>query len=122
MKNSPVRLLASLVVIPLLFLWAGGVSGPAVAFAQDAATADPAAVLDQDLSADEREALLARLSDEQVRAMVWDLINTSESESVPADPIVMELTVITNRFRDGMRPDYSKCPSLPVYLLLLPAQ
>ncbi|MBT6348923.1 MAG: hypothetical protein HOJ50_07180, partial [Proteobacteria bacterium] len=42
---------------------------------------------------------IARLSDEQVRAMVWDLINTSESESVPADPIVMELTVITNRFR-----------------------
>jgi hypothetical protein len=34
--------------------------------------------------------------------MVWELIHTSESESASADPVVMEFTTITNRFRDGM--------------------
>jgi len=110
MKNNPVRIVASLVVIPLLFLWSGESSGPAAAFAQDAATADPAVVLDQNLSADDRQELLARLSDEQVRAMVWELIRTSESESVSADPVVMELTTITDRFRDGMAARLQQVP------------
>ena len=110
MQNFSIRILAGLVIAPLLFLWAGGISGPAAAFAQNAETSEPSEILNQNLSADEREALLARLSDEQVRAMVWDLINTSESESVPADPIVMELTVITNRFRDGMAERFRMVP------------
>ena len=110
MKNYSSRILAGLVIVPLLFLWAGGVSGPAAAFAQNAEAAEPSEILNQNLSADEREALLARLSDEQVRAMVWELINTSKSESVPTDPVVMELTVITDRFRDGMAARLQQVP------------
>jgi len=103
-------MLTRLVIVPLLILWAGGISAPPAAFAQDAETSDPSEILDLNLSADEREALLARLSDEQVRAMVWNLINTSETESAPADPVVMELTVITNRFRDGMAERFRQVP------------
>ncbi|HCX86933.1 MAG TPA: hypothetical protein DG761_02810 [Gammaproteobacteria bacterium] len=112
MKNYLARLLAGLVVVPLFFLWSGDTLGPATAFAQDVVTADPTAVLDQDLSADERQELLARLSDEQVRAMVWNLISTSETESAPADPVVMELTTITNRFRDGMAARLQQVPGI----------
>jgi len=110
MKNFSGRILTRLVIVPLLILWAGGISGPPAAFAQNAETSDPSEILDLNLSADEREALLARLSDEQVRAMVWNLISTSETESASADPVVMELTVITNRFRDGMAERFRQVP------------
>ena len=38
----------------------------------------PSAILDQNLSTEEREDLLARLSDEQVRSIVWQLIRTEK--------------------------------------------
>ena len=110
MKNCSGRILTRLVIVPLLILWAGGISAPPAVFAQNAETSDPSEILDLNLSADEREALLARLSDEQVRAMVWNLISASETESAPADPVVMELTVITNRFRDGMAERFRQVP------------
>ena len=110
MKTMSVRTIAGVVMVPLLLLWAIGIFDPATAFAQNAEATEPSEILEQNLSADERQELLARLSDEQVRAMMWDLINISKSESVPADPVVMELTVITDRFRDGMAARLQQVP------------
>ena len=78
MKTMSVRTIAGVVMVPLLLLWAGATPGPATAFAQNAEPNEPPEILDQNLSADERAALLARLSDEQVRAKMWDLINISK--------------------------------------------
>jgi len=45
----------------------------------------PSAILDQNLSTEEREDLLARLSDEQVRSIVWQLIRTEKEQQTPTD-------------------------------------
>ncbi len=102
MKATSPRKLTLLAASLFLVFVFGAVLAPTPGLAQTNGTLDPSEVLDQNLSAEERQALLARLSDEQVRDIVWDLIGDAQSASTPSDPVVMELTAITNRFRDGM--------------------
>ena len=84
------------------------ISTPALADTVEAS--DPSEVFDQNLSAEERQALLARLSDEQVRDIVWNLIGDSQSESASSDPVVMELATITNDFREGLAERFRQIP------------
>jgi len=72
----------------------------------------PSAILDQNLSTEEREDLLARLSDEQVRSIVWQLIRTEKEQQTPADSAVQELTIITNRFRVGLLKELKQTPNI----------
>ena len=102
MKAIASRNLASLATSLVLVFVVGAILAPTPVLSQTNETLNPSEVLDQNLSASEREAVLARLSDEQVRDIVWDLIGDAQSASTPSDPVVMELTAITNRFRDGM--------------------
>ena len=74
--------------------------------------AEPSAILDQNLSTEEREDLLARLSDEQVRSIVWQLIRTEKEQQTPADSAVQELTIITNRFRVGLLKELKQTPNI----------
>ena len=102
MKATASRHIASLATSLALVFVVGAILVPTPVLSQTNETLNPSEVLDQNLSASEREAVLARLSDEQVRDIVWDLIGDAQSASTPSDPVVMELTAITNRFRDGM--------------------
>ncbi|MDP6920238.1 MAG: hypothetical protein QGH43_13460, partial [Arenicellales bacterium] len=88
MKATASRHIASLATSLVLVFVVGAILAPTPVLSQTNETLNPSEVLDQTLSADERQDLLARLSDEQVRAMVWELIRTSESESVSSDPVV----------------------------------
>jgi small-conductance mechanosensitive channel len=72
----------------------------------------PSAILDQNLSTEEREDLLARLSDEQVRSIVWQLIRTEKEQQTPADSAIQELTIITNRFRVGLLKELKETPNI----------
>jgi len=72
----------------------------------------PSAILDQNLSTEEREDLLARLSDEQVRSIVWQLIRTEKEQQTPTDSAVQELTAITNRFRVGLLKELKQTPNI----------
>ncbi len=85
-----------------------------VAHAADTSDALPeqSAILDQNLSTEEREGLLARLSDEQVRSIVWQLIRTEKEQQTPADSAVQELTTITNRFRAGLLKELKQTPNI----------
>ena len=55
MKTMSVRTIAGVVMVPLLLLWASGIFGPATALAQNAEATEPSEILDQNLSADERQ-------------------------------------------------------------------
>ena len=74
--------------------------------------AEPSAILDQNLNAEEREDLLARLSDEQVRSIVWQLIRAEKEQQSPADSAVQELATITNRFRAGLLKELKQTPNI----------
>ena len=72
----------------------------------------PSAILDQNMSTEEREDLLARLSDEQVRSIVWQLIRTEKEQQTPTDSAVQELAAITNRFREGLLTQLKQIPNI----------
>ena len=72
----------------------------------------PSAILDQNLSTEEREDLLARLSDEQVRSIVWQLIRTEKEQQSPTSSAVQEMTIITNRFRVGLLKELKQTPNI----------
>jgi small-conductance mechanosensitive channel len=72
----------------------------------------PSAILDQNLSAAERGDLLARLTDEQVRSIVWKLIRTEKEQQTPTDSAVQELATITNRFRVGLLKELKQTPNI----------
>ena len=76
------------------------------------APSKPSAILDQNLSTEEREDLLARLSDEQVRSIVWQLIRTEKEQQTPTDSAVQELTAITDRFRAGLLSELKQIPNI----------
>ena len=106
--RKPIPLIASLI---LAFVFGSSIIGTPV-HANTAETSDPSEIFDQNLSADERQALLARLSDEQVRDIVWDLIGDSQLESTSSDPMVMELTTMTNQFREGLAERFRQVPAI----------
>ncbi len=59
-------------------------------------------LLNQSLSAKERKDLLARLSDQQVRDVIWDLIETSSSPTDrEAAGIAKEVDDISARLREN---------------------
>ena len=110
MNTLAARKFVSLITGLMLALVFGSsiISTPILADTVEAS--DPSEVFDQNLSAEERQALLARLSDEQVRDIVWDLIGDSQSESASSDPVVMELATITNDFREGLAERFRQIP------------
>ena len=110
MKVISSRHLGSLITSLALVFVVGAILAPTPVLSQTNETLNPSEVLDQNLSASEREALLARLSDEQVRDIVWGLIGDAQSASTPSAPVVMELTAITNRFREGMAERLQQVP------------
>ena len=82
--------------------------------ADSAEASDPSAVFDQKLSAGEREALLAKLSDEQVRNIVWDLLKTEAkgSSSTPSGSILAEVDQISTRLRTNLAENRKTLPAI----------
>ncbi|HCK76362.1 MAG TPA: hypothetical protein DHW07_04380 [Gammaproteobacteria bacterium] len=104
MRNIFIRLLSSLVIAPVLLLSSGEILSPSSAFAQGVSTTEPEAVLDQNLSAEARKELLARLSDEQVRNIVWGLLQTETTSIKTAEDssILKAVDQISDRLRNGI--------------------
>ncbi len=110
MNTLAARKFVSLITGLMLALVFGSSIISTAALADTVEASDPSEVFDQNLSAEERQALLARLSDEQVRDIVWNLIGDSQSESASSDPVVMELATITNHFREGLAERFRQIP------------
>ena len=71
---------------------------PVVAQSQ---TAVETKILDDSVSADDREKLLARLSDKEVRDIVWNLIQEKSKHPQANNPLAAELNQLTSNLRSN---------------------
>ena len=114
MKTIASRKLSSLAASLTLALVLGSSIITTPVLAETAEASDPSAVFDQNLSAGEREALLAKLSDEQVRNIVWDLLKTEAegSSSTPSGSILAEVDQISTRLRTNLAENRKTLPAV----------
>ncbi|MCH1423875.1 MAG: hypothetical protein L7V15_02060, partial [Burkholderiales bacterium] len=82
---------------------------PAVAQSQ---TAIETEILDDSVSPDDREKLLARLSDKEVRDIVWNLIQTETKNKKNQSPLATELSQLTDQFRSNFENRVHDLPKL----------
>ena len=114
MKIIASRKLASLATsLVLVFVFGSSIIATPVS-AQTNETLNPSEVLDQNLSASEREALLARLSDEQVRNIVWDLLQTEAkgASTTKSGSILTEVDQISTRLRNNLAKNRTILPTV----------
>ncbi|MBT6932253.1 MAG: mechanosensitive ion channel [Proteobacteria bacterium] len=71
-----------------------------------------ATVLDDSVSAEDREKLLARLSDKEVRDIVWNLIQTETKNKKNHSPLATELSQLTDHFRSNFENRVHDLPKL----------
>ena len=98
MKNKSAKNIAALkqALLGLLALLLLG----QVAFASESTQSTERTLLDQGLSIEEREGLLARLSDEQVRELVWQLIQADAESTSSERALLAEVDMISVQFRE----------------------
>ena len=85
---------------------------PSLAASDTALSADH--LLTADLTREQREDLLARLSDEDVRGIVWQLIEAqSQQEPVP-DPALEEFITLIDQFRRNLAAELQQIPVIAV--------
>ena len=69
-------------------------------------------ILDNSLSAEDREKLLARLSDKEVRDIVWNLIQTKSKSQEIDNPLAAELNQLTSNLRSNFDKRIQHIPKL----------
>ena len=110
-------LLSFVWILPLLITCSLFGTQPAVAQSQ---TAFETEILDDSVSADDREKLLARLSDKEVRDIVWNLIQEKSKHPQANNPLAAELNQLTSNLRsnfDKRIQDIPKLLALPSLLV-----
>ena len=96
-------------ILPLLIACSLFGTQPAVAQSQTAVETE---ILDNSLSAEDREKLLARLSDKEVRDIVWNLIQTETENKKTDSPLATELSQLTDQFRSNFENRVHDLPKL----------
>jgi len=71
-----------------------------------------AEILDSSVSAEDREKLLARLSDKEVRDIVWNLIQTNSKSQETDNPLAAELSQLTSNLRSNFDKRIQHIPKL----------
>ena len=69
-------------------------------------------ILDSSLSTEDREKLLARLSDKEVRDIVWNLIQTKSKREETDNPLAAELNQLTGNLRSNFDKRIQHIPKL----------
>ena len=82
-----------------------------LAVAQSQTTVE-AEILDSSVSAEDREKLLARLSDKEVRDIVWNLIQTNSKSQETDNPLAAELSQLTSNLRSNFDKRIQHIPKL----------
>ncbi|XXK27495.1 mechanosensitive ion channel family protein [Arenicellales bacterium nBUS_45] len=82
-----------------------------LAVAQSQTTVE-AEILDSSVSAEDREKLLARLSDKEVRDIVWNLIQTKSKSQDTDNPLAAELSQLTSNLRSNFDKRIQHIPKL----------
>ena len=82
-----------------------------LAVAQSQTTIE-AEILDSSVSAEDREKLLARLSDKEVRDIVWNLIQTNSKSQETDNPLAAELSQLTSNLRSNFDKRIQHIPKL----------
>ena len=82
---------------------------PVVAQSQTAVETE---ILDSSVSAEDREKLLARLSDKEVRDIVWNLIQTNPNSQETDNPLAAELNQLTSNLRSNFDKRIQHIPKL----------
>ncbi len=81
---------------------------PLVAQSQTAVETE---ILDDSVSADDREKLLARLSDKEVRDIVWNLIQEKSKHPQADNPLAAELNQLTSNLRSNFEKRIQDIPN-----------
>ncbi len=102
-------LLSFVWILPLLIACSLFGTQPAVAQSQTAVETE---ILDDSVSANDREKLLARLSDKEVRDIVWNLIQTETKNKKTRSPLATELSQLTDQFRSNFENRVHDLPKL----------
>ena len=102
-------LLSFVWILPLLIACSLFGTQPAVAQSQTAVETE---ILDDSVSANDREKLLARLSDKEVRDIVWNLIQTETKNKKTHSPLATELSQLTDQFRSNFENRVHDLPKL----------
>ena len=102
-------LLSFVWILPLLIACSLFGTQPAVAQSQTAVETE---ILDDSVSANDREKLLARLSDKEVRDIVWNLIQTETKNKKTRSPLATELSQLTDQFRSNFENRVHDLPSI----------
>ncbi|MBT7400156.1 MAG: mechanosensitive ion channel [Bacteroidetes Order II. Incertae sedis bacterium] len=96
-------------ILPLLITCSLFGTQPAVAQSQTAVETE---ILDDSVSADDREKLLARLSDKEVRDIVWNLIQEKSKHPQSDNPLAAELNQLTSNLRSNFKKRLQDIPTL----------
>ncbi|MHC8731718.1 mechanosensitive ion channel family protein [Arenicellales bacterium IMCC56312] len=102
-------LLSFVWILPLLITCSLFGTQPAVAQSQTAVETE---ILDDSVSADDREKLLARLSDKEVRDIVWNLIQEKSKHPQSDNPLAAELNQLTSNLRSNFKKRLQDIPTL----------
>ena len=102
-------LLSFVWILPLLITCSLLGTQPAVAQSQTAVETE---ILDDSVSADDREKLLARLSDKEVRDIVWNLIQEKSKHPQSDNPLAAELNQLTSNLRSNFKKRLQDIPTL----------
>ena len=102
-------LLSFVWILPLLIACCLFGTQPAVAQSQTAVETE---ILDDSVSANDREKLLSRLSDKEVRDIVWNLIQTETKNKKTHSPLATELSQLTDQFRSNFENRVHDLPKL----------
>ena len=102
-------LLSFVWILPLLITCSLFGTQPAVAQSQTAVETE---ILDSSLSAEDRQKLLARLSDKEVRDIVWNLIQTKSKREETDNPLAAELNQLTGNLRSNFDKRIQHIPKL----------
>ena len=71
-------------------------------------------LLTADLTREQREDLLARLSDEDVRGIVWQLIEAQSQQEPAPDPVLEEFITLIDQFRRNLTAELQQIPVIAV--------